>query len=251
MQTFVRGRRLSLVVAAVLALGSAMAGSQGTLAARRIDLHEFMTGLACVESSGKFTAVNERSGAIGKYQIMPRNWPAWSARYLRDRWAQPTPRNQEFVARERVKALYELHGSWRLVAKWWRTGNAEADESLWTQASRNYVDRVMRWARWAATPRLMHLVPDACFPKDIRDPEIRSEPWPRAWVKGGRIYVRQGAGVEHRAFDVIKRGTRLAVLGSGIDAHGQPWLRVGLRDGSVGWVSAWYTTTVRPQAAER
>jgi hypothetical protein len=100
---------------------------------RRIDIDAFMTGLACIESSGRFTAVNKRSGALGKYQIMPRNWRAWSGRYLGNRWARPTPRNQEYVARQRILALYELRGDWRRVAYWWLTGDGEPDERLWTR----------------------------------------------------------------------------------------------------------------------
>lgn len=243
-------RRLVLLVAAALAAGTVFAGSSGftdTLAAdgRRLTINEFMTGLACVESKGSFSATNRRSGAIGKYQIMPRNWVAWSGRYLRNRWAKPTPRNQEFVARERVAALYELHGSWRLVAKWWRTGNAERDESTWTDGSRRYVDRAIRWATLGANQRTRAQVPEGCFPIEFEEPTIRSAPRPRVLVSGGRVYVRRDPGYESAAFQTVKRGTRLTVLSRAADPRGKPWVKVGLPDGQTGWLAAWFTKPAR------
>ncbi len=83
------------------------------------------------ESGGRFDALNDRTGAFGKYQVMPGNWRAWANRYMGNKWAEPTARNQEFVARQRVQALYDKHGSWRTVAYWWLTGNAHRDETQW------------------------------------------------------------------------------------------------------------------------
>ena len=42
-------------------------------------LDAFMRALGQVESSGRYDAVNAVSGAYGKYQIMPSNWPAWAS----------------------------------------------------------------------------------------------------------------------------------------------------------------------------
>jgi hypothetical protein len=39
-------------------------------------LAKFMNAIAKVESGGRYTAQNTSSGAYGKYQIMPSNWPA-------------------------------------------------------------------------------------------------------------------------------------------------------------------------------
>ena len=58
--------------------GGLFAGSVDAHHPRRIGIDDFMAGLACVESVGNYDAVNERSGARGKYQFMPRIWRAWS-----------------------------------------------------------------------------------------------------------------------------------------------------------------------------
>ena len=84
----------------------------------QLSIEQFMTGLACIESSGRYAAVNAESGAIGKYQIMPRNWRTWAGRFLDDPGAQPTPENQELVARVRIERLHHRLDSWRRVAYW-------------------------------------------------------------------------------------------------------------------------------------
>ena len=84
----------SLLVAC-LAVGTPAVASARQLT---VDIDDFMTGLACTESSGRFEALNRFSGAMGKYQIMPKNWRAWALRYMGNPWAQTSPRNQEFVA---------------------------------------------------------------------------------------------------------------------------------------------------------
>ena len=86
-------------------------------------LARFMNAIAKVESGGRYTAQNASSGAFGKYQIMPSNWPAWARQYLGNAHAAPTPANQERVAAAKFRALYNWLGSWRRVAYWWLTGS--------------------------------------------------------------------------------------------------------------------------------
>ena len=64
------------------------------------------------------------SGAYGKYQIMPSNWPSWARQYLGNANAQQTPANQEKVAAGKMTSLYHWLGSWRRVAYWWLTGSS-------------------------------------------------------------------------------------------------------------------------------
>lgn len=247
MQTTIRrSRRLAVLSVSVLLALTTIAASVGStaLAARRIGIDDFMTGLACVESSGRFTAFNEVSSAYGKYQVMPRNWVAWARYYLGNRWAQPTPRNQEYVVRERIIDLFNVHPSWRNVAHWWLTGDAHTKETLWSDVSLGYVNRVMTIAAAAATPALSAAVPAACFPMDLRPPTIRTEPFPHVRVTGGAVNVRRAAGYEFRTVTVVRRGQRLAVLGSARDPRGKPWLRVGLWDGRTGWIASWLTEPV-------
>jgi hypothetical protein len=232
-----------IAIAIVVAGGTAYATGDGAATGNsqvgRVDIRTFMTGLACVESGGRFDAVNSSSGALGKYQIMPRNWPAWAAQYMGNLWAEPTPRNQEFVARSRIAHLHAKHGSWRIVAYWWLTGDGQPDESLWSRKALGYVNAVMRVAKRAASPVFASTVPQRCFPVPYRDPKIWTEPPPRVRVTGGAVHVRQAAGFEHPAVAVVRRGQKPAFLDTGFDARGQRWLKVGLRDGRTGWVASW------------
>jgi hypothetical protein len=236
-----RARVLTAAFAVAVVGLSAPAAGISEASRSRLDIDHFMTGLACVESGGRYDALNPRSKALGKYQFMPRIWVAWAGRYLGNRWARPTPRNQEFVARQRIIDLYELHGDWRLVAHWWRTGNAPRDESRWTAGSKKYVGRIMTIAGRASSPSLRGDVHDRCFPRDLGQPRVRTEPWPRVVVTGGSVNLRRGPGAAHRVFEVAHRGDRLAVLGRARDGNGRRWLQVGLKDGRRGWLAAWYT----------
>lgn len=238
--------RLSLAVLAIAVIGlSAPASGISATERPRVDIDGFMTGLACVESAGRYEARNRLSGALGKYQFMPRVWAAWSGRYLGNRWAAPTSRNQEFVARKRIEGLYRRYGEWRLVAHWWRTGDAPRDERRWSIGSRSYVRAVMAFARRASTPTLRSDVPARCFPRDLGEPTVRTEPWPRVVVTGRSVFLRRGGSSESRAIDVLYRGDRLAVLGSARAANGRLWLEVGLKDGKRGWISAWFAQPIR------
>jgi len=107
------------------------------------NIDPFMAALGAVESHGRYDAVNATSGAIGKYQIMPASWAGWSLRYLGNANADPTPANQEFVARHKITALYNWLGSWPAVAHWWLTGDGDSDPNHWSAFARQYVNRVM------------------------------------------------------------------------------------------------------------
>ena len=230
----------SLLVAS-LGLGVPVAAGGRELT---VDIDDFMTGLACTESSGRYGVINPISGSLGKYQIMPNNWLAWTRRYMGNPWARPTPRNQEFVARERISDLYQKHGDWRLIAHWWRTGNAPKDESTWSDGATNYVNTIMAIAFMAAEKNAEELIPARCFPVDYPDPRIHDWPPPRVLVTGGRVNVRVGPGYENRAIDVVREGMRLAVLAKGMDARGNKWLRIGLSDGRSGWIARWFTKPI-------
>lgn len=231
---------LAVVLAGALLIGagSHFAGSAAGQDPRPIDIDHFMTGLACVESGGRYEAVNKRSGALGKYQFMPRIWRAWSKRYLGDSSAEPTPANQETVARERISDLFDKHQSWRLVAHWWRTGNAPRDEATWSRGSTKYVNRIMRFARLASSSQTRDRVPRRCYPLDAERPPTSLQPDSsgQVVVTGRRVFVRRGPGPEYRAFTVVRRGHRLAELGREQSRSGYPWLQVGLGGGRTGWI---------------
>jgi hypothetical protein len=130
-----------LVVALSGILVSGIVGPAPTLASDPPQLSRFMHAVAQVESHGNHTALNKKSGAYGRYQIMPDNWRAWARRYLGNANAKPTPANQERVARAKMTELYRWLGSWERVSYWWLTGSSRT--SAWSHAARSYVSRVM------------------------------------------------------------------------------------------------------------
>jgi Transglycosylase SLT domain len=112
-----------------------------TLASDPPGLSRFMYAMGRVESGGNYYARNASSGAYGKYQIMPSNWPSWALRYIGSSSAKPTPQNQEIVAAGKFRTLYRGLESWRRVAYWWLTGSSQT--SGWSTYATNYVSRVM------------------------------------------------------------------------------------------------------------
>ena len=101
-----------------------------------------MWAVGKVESGGRYTARNSSSGAYGKYQIMPSNWPSWAKQYLGNASARPTARNQEKVAAGKFTSLYRSLGSWKRVAYWWLTGSKR--KTGWNAYTTRYVNKVMR-----------------------------------------------------------------------------------------------------------
>jgi Transglycosylase-like domain. len=133
---------MAVLVAALAAILIVdVAGPASTLATDPPQLDRFMKAVGQIESHGNHTARNVRSGAYGRYQIMPDNWRSWARRYLGNADAKPTPANQERVARAKMASLYRWLGSWRRVSYWWLTGSSQT--SAWSQAAREYVTRVM------------------------------------------------------------------------------------------------------------
>jgi hypothetical protein len=106
-------------------------------------LNRFMNAVGKIESNGRYNARNSRTGAIGKYQVMPSNWPGWAKKYLGDAKALPTPQNQERVARGKFIDLWNWLGSWPAVAHWWLTGSGERNPSKWSASSAKYVAKVV------------------------------------------------------------------------------------------------------------
>jgi hypothetical protein len=135
--------RLKAIIVAILAtvILIGVSAPATTLASDPPGLARFMYAMGRVESGGDYYARNARSGAYGKYQIMPSSWRAWAGRYLGDPNARPTPANQEIVARAKFRALHRWLGSWRQVAHWWLTGSSRA--TGWSTYATRYVNRVM------------------------------------------------------------------------------------------------------------
>jgi hypothetical protein len=135
------GRRSAVVAAALVTILVLGAAGSAVAAQAPPGLSRFMAAVGSLESGGNYTARNPISGAYGKYQIMPSNWPAWAKLYLGNAKAKPTPANQEKVAAGKMTSLYRWLGSWRRVAYWWLTGSSR--KSGWSTYARRYVDKVM------------------------------------------------------------------------------------------------------------
>jgi len=147
----VQSGRLKAVLVATLAtvvLVGVLAPTT-TLASDPPGLSRFMYAMGQVESGGNYYARNASSGAYGKYQIMPSNWPGWALRYLGNASAKQTPANQEVVAAGKFRSLYRGLDSWRRVAYWWLTGSSQT--TGWSTYATSYVSRVMTIYRTTAS----------------------------------------------------------------------------------------------------
>lgn len=82
--------------------------------------------------SGDYEALNPATGAYGKYQIMPENWPVWAKEAGLSEDAPKTPENQDLVARYKLLSYYEQFGNWHDVAVAWN-GGAGAVGKGWTE----------------------------------------------------------------------------------------------------------------------
>ena len=107
-----RSRRsvaVSVAVLAAIPVTSFQAPSSTKAHAPEID--RFLYALS--RRVRNYRARNRKSGAYGRYQIMPMNWKPWAKRYIGTSRAKQTPRNQEFVARGKMHALYHWldHGA--------------------------------------------------------------------------------------------------------------------------------------------
>ncbi len=142
------GRRSAVIVALSAAIVVTGLGGQPAHArSRPPGLAAFLHAVGEVETGGRYTARNSSSGAYGKYQIMPSNWPTWARRYVGSASARPTPHNQELVAAGKMTDLYAWLHRWKRVAYWWLTGSSRA--SGWTYSATRYVGRVMHEYRHA------------------------------------------------------------------------------------------------------
>ncbi len=235
---------LWLVIAGVLMaglLGPAPTGVAGADAPSRRDQASFMWAMAGQESGWDYFARNESSGAFGRYQIMPSNWPTWAGRYLGDPRADQTPYNQERVATGKIRDLYRWLGSWKRVAYWWLTGSSDPRERRWSAYARGYVDNIMRLRHKApaGAGRLPIRTSSVATRGDWRvaaaDQRLRSTPGGRPWSRGGTVRDGQVVQVRHKA--VARRGVR--------------WVKVVTRDGRLGWLPQPRTVPAHrpPQAA--
>jgi hypothetical protein len=143
-------------------------------------LNRFLYALGEVESGGRYDAVNAVTGAYGKYQIMPANWPAWAKTYLGNASAPQTPANQEKVARGKVTGLWVWLDTWPTVAHWWLTGSGERNPVLWSGASKAYVAKIMKIYNATSDTAAVDAAPPPPPPKPPAPPAPKPPPKPPA-----------------------------------------------------------------------
>jgi len=74
-----------------------------------------------VESQGNYNAKGA-SGEFGAYQFMPSTWKQWAGQFLGDPNAQPTPKNQDFVAQSKINELISKGYNPEQIALIWNGG---------------------------------------------------------------------------------------------------------------------------------
>lgn len=79
----------------------------------------FIAAIAGQESGGNYNAVNARTGASGKYQIVPENWGPWTREVGLPEGAEMTPENQENVARFKLGQYYDKYGARGAAIAWY------------------------------------------------------------------------------------------------------------------------------------
>jgi hypothetical protein len=234
---------LALVVAFVVgALGLAARPGLAAAASDRDEQLRFMWAMAGQESGGDYYARNSVSGAFGKYQIMPANWPVWASKYLGDGRADQTPHNQEQVAYGKLRDLYIWLGSWKRVAYWWLTGSSEKNEQQWSGYATDYVRNIMQRRKLA--PAGASKTP----------PRTSSRPKPGSWRRSGaaqtlRLSVRGQAWPKRGR---LRDGQVLKVKAVTTTPDGARWIRVVTADGRLGWLRSLSTVPAhRPPSAKR
>ena len=112
---------------------------------------DFFQAIAQQESGGNYGAVNSRTGASGKYQIMPGNIGPWSQQYLGRRVSvdefRRNPQLQDQLARAVLKSYYDKYGARGAAAAWYSGSPKKANSYQRFRSNEpsvgEYVDQVL------------------------------------------------------------------------------------------------------------
>jgi len=108
--------------------GSDLTPSVTEAAAPANNFETLVNAISGQESGGNYDAVNSRTGAAGKFQIMPGNWASWAQDAGLSPDAPMTAENQELVAKNKLRQYYDKYGA-RGAAIAWYGGEGALDYS--------------------------------------------------------------------------------------------------------------------------
>lgn len=152
----------------------------------KVDYQSFKQKLFGNESGGDYNAVNPKSGAIGKYQIMPENWSQWAQDAGLSADAKPTPENQEIIADAKLRPLFEKYGAEGAFVAWYA---GEQNAVRWLNGDKTAIGDNGEEYSWDA-------------------PQANNHPSVRQYVKNGM------SGLTPKEMDASERQTlENAVLG--------------------------------------
>lgn len=82
-------------------------------------LNRFLAAISGQESNDDYNALNEDSGAFGRFQIMPSNWGEWAQEAGLDATAPRTPENQDKVAAYKLGQYLDKYGARGAAMAWY------------------------------------------------------------------------------------------------------------------------------------
>ena len=108
---------------------------------------DFFSKVAAQESGGNYGATNSRTGAFGKYQIMPENWPSWSREAGLPEGAEQTPENQEKVAKYKLGQYFDKYGAEGALVAWY---SGEQNAKRWVDGEKDAIGENGQHYSWDA-----------------------------------------------------------------------------------------------------
>ena len=108
---------------------------------------DFFSKVAAQESGGNYGATNSRTGAFGKYQIMPENWPSWAKEAGLPEGAEQTPENQEKVAKYKLGQYFDKYGAEGALVAWY---SGEQNAKRWVDGEKDAIGENGQHYSWDA-----------------------------------------------------------------------------------------------------
>lgn len=174
-----------------------------------MDFDTFFNAIAQQESGGNYGAINGSSGALGKYQIMPANVPAWSQKYLGVKWSANEflgdPRKQDALARAVLQDYYDQYGP-RGAAAAWYSGRAYMANDYTPQSNGpsigSYVDSVMA-RTMSPVPGGQQEIPTTIIDKTVKS-SLPPQTGPELQYNMGELYAPGTQAVEADGAEAVQ-----------------------------------------------